>query len=850
MTVANEDLQALLKCVDEWAAKVPPAAEEFHRRRNALAQQIREATPGFGPSRDQAQTAEIARKAREMEEDVPAIASMAAAASRARNKVIEFHVAPAHDPKTGAIVAEWCNDWLSLIDFLLSRTSDRRAAAKAMAQMTQIESWATDRRNALGILSDVAALRQDDASPGLKSALDHAIRYWTEDFVAQRTDGRWLADAGNTARRLASEWAAEKSKAPPAPGPATPPKMPEAHQAPEPQKPQRPPDPQLIAPPVVSPPPNPGPVSQATDAPSQSGAPPVSAPPYVAPSQAAAPERNPQPNAAAASAATSRAINQALAESIALAEALHVSRAEIEKLELRYWQLYNQSVVSPTDAETLQQEIQRYRDGLQRNANDEVDRRLRRLRSRWTWFRSVYGERPDIAAMIRAAEASKPDEATRLREFVQLAEDAEQLIHAIGNANRPKLAKQVELIAARCQAEIGTLRAKPRLSTTDAALKALTIPAAPDAQVNADQLFERLEQGEASLAQIAALQEKNKRKEKEVLAFAAQLNQLKLQLAASNGNQPGDPIPGEIPPGRPIDDFERELKVIAIDLEAQIAAARQRDTEALLKLRKENAAWIRVLAPYVPEVEGLAGTAPPSSELDRLTAALGQERQYERRIAELKSRAVQELERKRLDAAARLERHLSGPAFETHPDRQTAEELMQGLRALESAKEPSSREAFRRMEGSVEDAEDFLERIEATQRRIPEQLAVIEESFARLRELNAVIYRQGLARRINTLILGVKRGIQLEQWEHLDRQLKEIGVLLSALERDALRRISAETDEVAGKLEVIAKDSKDPVLVRQIQSAIEELQELGPFQPPPYSIRQRMARLERRAPRR
>jgi hypothetical protein len=863
MSVANEDLQALLKSVEEWAARVPSKAEEFHRRRNALAQQIREAAPGFGSSRDQGQTAEIVRKAREMEADVPAIASMAAVASRVRNTVIEFQAAPAHDRKTGALVVEWCNDWVSLIDFLLTRTSDRRSAEKAIAQMTQIESWANDRRNALGILSGIAGLHQDDTSPGLKAALDNAVRYWTEDFAAQRTDSRWLAGAGSTARRLTAEWEAERSKAAPNPVPAapagrqenpqqippekTPEKPPERPSTPAPQRNQWPDPPPVNISPAGAEQPVPTSGTQ-----SAAALPPAGGPPQ-APSQAAAAAPAPQSNPGAAGSSTSMPfweINQMLAESNALAEALHHSRGEIEKLELRYWQLFNQPVFSPQDAEALQQEIQRHRDGLQVRSNEEVERRLRRLRSRWNWFRVVYGERPDIAVKIRAAESSKPDEAIGLREFAQLVDDAEQLIHAIANAHRPKLAKQVESMAARCQSEIGELLAKPCLSTTEAALKALVIPAAPDVQVNADQLFERLEQGEAALARIAALRETNANKEKEALALAAHLNRLQLQLAASNGGPPAPPASAGIPAGRFIDDFERDLKIASAELEAQIAAARERDAGILVKLRKENAAWIRVLAPYVPEVEGLTGTAPPPSELDQLTAAIALERQYEKRISDLKGRAAEELERKRKDAAARLERHLSSPAFETHPDRETAGELMQRLQTLETAKEPCSRQAFRSMEEAVEDAEDFLARIEAAQRRIPEQLALIEESFARLRELNAVVYRQGLARRINTLILGVKRGIQLEQWEPLDAQLKSIGVLLSALERDALRRISAETEDLAGKLEAIAKDSKDAVLVRQIQSALEELRELGPFQPPPYSIRQRMARLERRAPRR
>jgi hypothetical protein len=305
-------------------------------------------------------------------------------------------------------------------------------------------------------------------------------------------------------------------------------------------------------------------------------------------------------------------------------------------------------------------------------------------------------------------------------------------------------------------------------------------------------------------------------------------------------------IPDELPTDRFLDHTAGDLNRLEQALNAQLSKVRQRGAAALVKYRKENLAWIRLLTPITPEVENFTSTGPVPEDLETLRNALDVETRYQQRIADLGITAVHLLAQRRDAVLERIRCHLGNPAFETHPEKERARSLENGLQSMEALNKqgsPPEREEFTDARDTVIDAEEFIDRIEAAQREIPDQLSLLEERFATLRELNGTGYRPELARRVNTLLLGIKRGIELEQWEPLKSQLEQTGALLAALERDAILRISAETEEAVRQLRIKARTSSNRTLARDIESAIAQLEEGGHLEPPPYSIRRKLIRL-------
>jgi hypothetical protein len=813
---ANEDLAQILRTLEEWAGKIPQDAREFHSRRLALARQIRDSTGTFG-GRDQNQIAEILRKFHAMEGDLPAMLAMIAAVGRARNKVTEFRAAPAPDSRTQAQVEEWSKDWLNLMEFLVGRAADRDSAEKAASQMATIETWAEERRSALAILAKAAALRRADASPSLRAAADSAFGFWMADFGAQRIDARWVAAAGETVRKLAAELAAQAATQV-RPASAEPDRLQ-----------TRPPSVPLPVSPKPAAASQPAPVRQAPD------------PPPAAE----------QPTEREESRIHFRRIGAALAECVALAEALKEPLSEIEKIEVRYWDAYNRQHMSPGDANVLEREIEVYRGRLLQRAAQEVERRLTRLRERWLCFKSVYDNRTDIAAMIAEAEGAKPAGAHGVREFLATVDGAEQRIYAIVNANRPKLAAHLGKTAEHCGQEVAGLRAQARLIRVDLALNRLRIPEMPDGQVNAEQLFERLDQCHAVLAEIDKLSRENEAKQAEIRTRMGELKHHALQIAAGWDAPEAATLAREIPErfvaDRTLDAVEAELQSQEDTLKGQIAKVRRYGGDTLSRLRRENQLWSRLLGPITLDIEKLAAGGPVPEDLEELRAALDAETQLQQHLAELTVLAARQLAQRGAATFERLRHHLESPAFETHPERDTAETLLGELQSVQFREAPQ-RDEFSDAQECVESAEDFIDRIEAANRKIPERLTKLEESFAWLRELNAISYRDDLARRINLLLMGARRGIALEQWEHLPMQLDQAEILLAALRRDSIRRISSETGERVESLEQAVRNSGDAALARQIQSMLQELEEQGHFEPPTFSMRQRLARLERKTP--
>jgi hypothetical protein len=827
MNTVNEDLGQLLTKLESWVNRIPQEAQEFHKRRGALVQQIRDSTGTFG-GRDAAQIAQIVRQSTEMEGDIPSFEMLVAAARRTRVKVIAFRATAAPDPKSRSLVEEWSGDWLALIDFLVGHAGDRRAAAKATSQIEQIETWTTDRTRALTLLSEATSVRTEDIGPGLKKALESAIEYWTEDFAQGRTDARWLDEATKTAKNLyGGRLPAPRSAPPPPPPPPPPPAQ------------------QVRTPP---PPPPAGPAK-----PPEAKAPEPTVTQTKAPEPPVAPPKAPEPEPEAQSQIHFYQIGQALAECHALADSLSEDRSELDQIENRYWQLRNRPSPALADVTALVGDIAACCEKLQGRAGQEVERRLARMQLRWQWFRAVYGPRQEIAAMVETAEKAKPDAAGRLRDFIDTVESAEQRINAIVNSNRPILAEFVRKACTECVTELDNVRCQACLISVDTALTNIKkrIPDPPGSQVNADDLFDRLDTCHELLGKITREKQENVARQNEVLAQAAKLRKLAGQLEAVSDSAAeiralANQIPEQLPSDRFLDHTAGDLNRLEQTLNVQLTKVRQRGSAALLKYRKDNQAWIRLLAAITPEVEGFTVTGAPPEDLDALRTALDLEVRYQKRIAELSANAVQMLRQRRDAVRQRLQYHLSTPAFETHPEKDKANALAAGLESVEGLNmqgAPLNRDDFSDARDMVIDAEEFIDRIEAAQREIPDHLAQLEERFGRLRVLNGIGYRPDLARRVNTLLMGVRKGIELEQWEPLRSQLEQTNALFSALERDALVRITAETEEVVRQLRLKAKRSTNQQLVRDIESSIAQLEEDGHLEPPSYSTRRRLARL-------
>ena len=394
---------------------------------------------------------------------------------------------------------------------------------------------------------------------------------------------------------------------------------------------------------------------------------------------------------------------------------------------------------------------------------------------------------------------------------------------------------------------------EPRLISVDTALKTIRsqIPDPPGSQVNADDLFERLGSCHELLAKVQALKQENAAKQNEVMAQVGKLKRLAIQLEAVSDaaevRNITSQLPEQLPPERFLDVTIGELNRLDQALNGLLTKVLQRASSELVRLRRENLSWIRLLAPITPEAENFTATGPVPDDLDALHTDLDVERSNQQRIAELSLTAANQLAQRREAVEQRLQYHLMTPAFETHPERDKAQSLHAGLQFFEALHQPGRQprqEELSRARDLVIDAEEFIDRIEATQKEIPERLAVLEERFTRLRELNGIGYRPDLARRVNTLLMGIQKGISLEQWEALKSQLEETNTLLSALERDAILRIAAETEEVVKQLKLKkAKKSADRQLVRDIDSAIAQLEEEGHLEPPAYATRRRMNRL-------
>jgi hypothetical protein len=804
----KEDLGELQKEMKSWAGRLS-GAEAFHRRREEVGRQIQSITGSL--RRDPNDVAAVQDRFFELKEDLPILENLHSSIQRARQAISELATAPAPPGPIRQCVEEWTAEWSALLEHIVRNVGDRKGAPPAISQAKQLEAWAIERNKAVVLLRTATDLL-DSMGPNGKAALEPVLRAWTKQFCDEHVNAKWLLDAGSLLTSVQSENRAGKYD-PPQPPPIR------------------------VAPPPPSKPPQDPPSSQA---PQPDASSPVIAPP-------------PTPSPTPSSQVPLYQIGQLLAECRDLAEALRQAGPEIAEFEARQFQLRHQ----PDSAalQELNSGIETFRQSLVKSADEESEKRLRKLQLRWKWFQALYDERRergDVAAMVKDAEDSRAAGVGGIRQFFENVEIVEERIYAIVNANRPRIASFVRKTADDCRAIITDLRQQPRLVAETAELDGLEkqLPEDPSPQVNAQESFKRLETCLGLLQNLHSLRDLNILSQNQALTRATALQTLASSISvACDGRETENVaelarrIPRELPSNISLDETSAALTHIERDLGVLRKRVTERSGADLTRLRKENLAWIRLLAEFAPEAEELAVNDPPPAELELLQAAIDTEKRHQQRVTELTARAVRRLSERGEQLRQRLREHLDSPEFETHPERATAAGLLASIDALPILPDAPQRDAFTCNYDAIAEGETFIDRLESARREMPGKVQALADRFDLLRERNALKYREALARRGNALLLGMRKTIDRQQWEPLRFQIEETNALIAALERDALVRICADTEELVDKLNHAKKLSTDEAWIRQVESTLNQLDDEGHLEPPSYAMRQRLSRL-------
>ncbi len=325
MSASNEDLAALRSRLEAWAASLPPEAQAFHRKRNDLAQQIRNIS-GVFQRRDPAEAANILRQFLNLEGDLPALEELMATVQRTRASVAEFRTAPAPDVQVRSLVQKWSGEWLASMDLMVRDVADSKGAAPAIAKVKQIEVWADERKRALAILNEAGALRGGQKVEAL-------VRDWARDFCEARISPVWLEEREASLKEMKAP-----AQGADAPQPvAQQPDQPMAHRAAGGRGAEPPVGSRGAVPPAL---------------PQQ---PTIAQPTVVQPT---ATKENPAPPRAAESAELRFfRIGQALAECQDLSDALEHRSSEISDFSAHQWRLRSQQDPPPGEVQNLEDAV-------------------------------------------------------------------------------------------------------------------------------------------------------------------------------------------------------------------------------------------------------------------------------------------------------------------------------------------------------------------------------------------------------------------------------------------------------------------------------------------------------------
>jgi hypothetical protein len=784
MTMDEKDVGEISAELEVLRKRVAPGAEALQDRFTELGRRISAFRGSFLPG--PGDLGQIRAQFLALKQDMPVLEELYAAAQQTRAVVLEFRSAPPLNRVVDERIGEWSKEWLELLDHIVRAVGDARTAGPPLGQVKQIRTWVRQRRQAANLIRNVNELASQGGD-GKNPALAGVARAWTEQFRQGHIDEDWLEESRTQFELLRKEF------------PPAAPTMP---------------------------------------------------PPGQAPIEPAATPSGETAN-------TFHIISQALAECRDLAQALHLEGSEIPGFERRRLDVQNDRDEAVLQA--LLRDIEAFQGKLREQASEEKEKRLQLLQLRWRQFQSIYKDdkHQDTAELIRRAEASRPDSGIGLDQFFERVREALNKIYFTAEGNRSRLTAAVERWAEARKAQHLELRRQPRTLALDAALaqQEKRVPLDLELPLAAEDSFERLDEYSALVNELRLLQQKNEQDRSDLAARADRLRNLAASIADVE-DAPEAAAAREwvkrlsTPPGADtwLDETAAALNRAEKTLDGLLTLVLDRTTAELLKLRKENQDWVRLVVEFYPEADAFVVRSVPPREVEQLRAAADLEAQHQQKIAALVALSVQQLATRREDVCRHLRDHLASPAFETHPERERAEELLSEVELLPPLSESPTRAGFMNAYNVIGEAESFVDKLESERRRIPGEVKGLVERFDKLNELNVVAYRRNMANRVKALLSGMQKGIAAEQFEPLKTQLDLTDALIKALEADIRSRVTLETEQLVKSLNNAMETSTDKNFVLQAQSALEQLQEEGHLESPSYFLRQRLSRALRRGP--
>jgi hypothetical protein len=729
---------------------------------------------------DRGQLLQIEEQFQILQRDMPILDELYSTVQRTRVVVSELHEEPELNRAVDARIREWSEEWLVLLDHIVRAVGDGKFTSPVLTQVKQIRAWARQRRQALTLLRNIVEL-DAQADGGGNPVLAGVERTWIDQFCQGRIDEEWLDEARGQFELLRKEF-------------VTPlPSIAKTVQVAE-------------------------PVEESTG---------TSVVPF-------------------------HVISQGLAECRDLAQALRLDAGEIHEFERRRLDLQNDR---DDDAVLrLLNDIESFHTSLRERASEEKESRLHVLRLRWKRFQEIYNDDSydETAVLVYHVEALKPDSTIGLHQFFERVDEALDKIYFLVDSNRPRLAEAIRRTVERSRSLLSELRQQPRTIALDASLtqQEICLPIDRSFPVTAAESFICLDACDAVLSELRAIKQQNAQTQAELATKTDRLKKLASAIGkvgdASETAALSDLLQGIPEPATAaqwLDETVASLNRVERKLDVLLTQVRDRCAADLLKQRKENLNWIRLLTEFAPEADTFSSKELVPQELEPLRVALELEGQYQRKIGVLIASAVQQIAKRCEEVRHQLREHLTAPAFETHPEREKAEELLEGLESLPLLSEAPTRTEFLSVYDALGEAESFIDRLEYARREIPGKLKILEDRFSRLNELNVAAYRGSMAHRIKALLLGMQKAIASGQFEPLIFQLRQTEELIAALETDVERRISAETEELEERLRRAIRTSTDTKFVLQAESALAQLMEEGHLESPTYIVRQRLNRL-------
>ncbi len=600
MTDKERDIGQLASEIEAVRNRVPSEAQALQDRCLQILKRISAAKGLFSPKREELNA--IWEEIQTLRQESDALDPLLAAIRTARVVVEELSAEPAINAHVDAKIQELYEEWLPLLDHIARVVGDARAAAPALEQVNQLREWARSRRLAAHLIRSVSELHARSFG-NANAVLAEVMRTWTEVFQQDRIDEGWLADARSHLEVLRNEFS------------------PERHGVDRTGAQSIPSTTAAAAPPVLA--------ALAT-----SGWTDVAAEPsrYAEPVRYTEPVRQIEPEPVAAEPAEEPSmvlfhINTSLAECSDLARALGLESGEISELDKRMQDLENDPSGNSAAVKKLREDLRVYQASLSEKANAAKEERLKKLQRRWRQFQSIYSDQQySTGAYVQRAEELKSDSPARLTTFFQSVDEALNNINFTAEGDRPPLAQAIRQRVEMCAALAEEIRQQPRTIAVDTALaqQERRVPKA-NLPISAESSFECLDICESVYGEFEALKQQNEQKRQDLAARGEQLQKLATLIDSTGNAQAGatamsllEQLAEQRSASPWLDQTESLLGRIEQALQIKRKEVQQRAAQDLVKLRRENLGWSRVLIEFSPDAESLGTKTPPPEELEAL----------------------------------------------------------------------------------------------------------------------------------------------------------------------------------------------------------------------------------------